>query len=641
MADRPPARGCSKLPGVRRPRAQVQGDDRAAPWTTLVRTKPEKVVRAPWEEPKPRLKVIQGGAYAFAFIGLKWDAREPFVEHRGCGVLAAVALTRVLGEPSPDDLLVAPPTARVLSGDTIAPEGPAEILVLVAKFRGSADYDPTARVYQALADNLYEVLPEITRVEYVDREVLSRKDAIGLGQRYQASMVVWGSYDNLGVRPRYEVTRDSLAARQSMVQLDEATRHALKEEFDLYVTDDLGKEISFLSLNAVGAMCTLNLNHTAALDAYQKALSLVSRRDRLVALGAANIYRDIAGIQFGLRNHEEALEANERAMELAPDDLLTRVQMVTLRGTVEKKSAMQMIADLRALIHERAKSETDAETKDALETVLRALGAINSPAALKELVERARRRPAYTDTTQNQQYRKDVAVHLQKAVELDARQEFARALREYDQAIRLNQRCAYAIAQRGTSLAVLNRIPEALAELERARRIDPKEVLVYHGFAAIYYERREYEKSLEYAEQARSLPFGKQMALRAWGLSLIALGRGDEVMTALKDEEVPLDSTAFFQIRATYFRVGGNLDAALREINEALRIKNEFDAEILFHERARIYAAQHRYDLALEDARQALATTSPGTYSRRASEIVLRDMAAAAAAYEASAVAMS
>jgi len=564
--------------------------------------------------------------YGFAFIGLKWAAETPHA-HAACGLLAAVALTSVMGAPSPDDVLMArraaPDTGDgYLSG--IAPEAPAEILVLVAKFHGSAEYDPTARVYQALADNLFEVIPEITRVEYVDRIVLSRKDAIALAGHYQASMVVWGSYDNLGIRPRYEITRDSLLARQSMIQLDEATRHSLQEKFDIYITTDLADEISFLSLKAVGDMCMLNLNHSAALRVYDKALSLVSHSERLRALGAAEIHRAVAGILFGLRRHEDAIEANARASELAPDDLLTHLQALSLRSAVEKRSTLETINDLCALIREKTDTVISGDEREALGTVLMALESIKSPKDLKNLIDKARRMPQHYESGPNLQFAKDVTAHLRKAHEHVEHAEFQKAFKELRLALRLNPICAAAVAGRANLLAIIDRVPEALVELEHAEKIDPNEVRIYLCRAEIYSFAGEYEKCLENIEQMRQLGFGPTGHLLAWGLSLIGLGRGEEMMAALKVEDVAPDTPAIFQLKATYFRIAGQYGAALREVEEGLQI--DPDNILILEERARIYAAQNLLELALADAHRAASLSKHGTFKRRTCEELIREL---------------
>jgi tetratricopeptide (TPR) repeat protein len=562
--------------------------------------------------------------YGFAFIGLKWDA-EPPRAHAACGLLAAVALTKLLGTPSPDELLTVRRPAEAHAADIapdIAPEAPAEILVLVAKFHGAAEYDPTMRVYQALADNLYDVISDITRVEYVDTFVLSRKDAIVLARRYQASMVVWGSYDSLGIRPRYEVTRDSILARQSMIQLDEATRHNLQEKFEVYITEDLGSEISFLSLKAVADMCMLNLNHSAALRVYHKALSLVTRHERLLALGAPAVHRSIAGILFGLRKHQEAIAANVRAAELAPDDILTRIQALTIRGAVEKRSVMEMIEDLRVLIRERSANAADVELRTGLNAALESLEAIKSPNDLFELTAKAHRTATHYDSGRNSQFKKDVAVHLQKGDTFLERDEFRKSHKEYDLALRLNPRCAAAMIGRAKVLAYTDHVAAALRELERAERIDRDEPAIYILRGYIMFEISEYQKCLQSVEQLRRFDVPLAATLRPWGLSLVALGRGAEMMAVLKNENLSPDTPGLFEVRAAYFRRAGQLDTALREIEEGLHVDS--DDQFALQERARIYLAMNLLAPAFADARRAASFAKRGTFDHRKAEELVR-----------------
>jgi tetratricopeptide (TPR) repeat protein len=561
--------------------------------------------------------------YGFAFIALKWDAEMPGA-HVACGLLAAVALTRLLGSPSPDDLLAVQITVPDHQSSDVAPEQPAEILVVVAKFYGSAEYDPTARVFHALEDNLRAVIPEIARVEYIDYVVLSRKDAVALAARYQASMVVWGTYDNLGIRPRYDVTRDSLAARLSMIQLDEATRHSLREKFNVYITEDLGAEISFLSLKAVGDMCMLNLNFTAALRVYEKCLSLVSDIERQRAMGAAEIHLNIASILFSLRKYEEALAANARASELVPGDLLTRIQALPLRAAVQKRSLPDMLEELRSILRERLSANPEPDQREGLVAALAQLEKINSPNDLKEFAEEASRVSKAQDFGSNAQFTKDVAVHLSAGHDAVDRGDFRTALREFKLALRLNPNCARAFAGRAKVLAITDKVSAALEDLSRAERLDRREHLIYKYRAFIYMEAEQYEASLENVEKVRDLGFGRRSVLLPWGFSLLALDRGEEMMATIKSEQMDPHDEHIFILRAAYFRTALQYDVALREIDDALVIAPT--SAYVAHERVRIYVAQKNSNAAITEARRMESLAKPGTFTRRKAKELVSDI---------------
>src|ERR1017187_10173946 len=213
----------------------------------------------------------------------------------------------------------------------IKPEGPAEILVIVAEFSGRGDFDPTARIYGSLADHVHEVIPKLGRVERVAESVVSRKDAVALASQYKASMIVWGFYDSLGVSPRYDVTRDSLVMKSALIQLDQATRHALGERFEPYVTHDLTEEISYLSLVAIGEMCMLNLSYDAGISVFERALSLIQDPERAAKLGAGKAYAGLSALLATTHRNKEALAAIAQARQLDPSNSLYQLQELTFQ----------------------------------------------------------------------------------------------------------------------------------------------------------------------------------------------------------------------------------------------------------------------------------------------------------------------
>jgi hypothetical protein len=272
--------------------------------------------------------------YGFSCIALKWP-HGTTDEYRASFLLGAIALTKLLGPPAkaPTVLQVRPGRApESLLGESrrIKLESPAEILILVAQFEGHGELNPTARIYGSLADHVHELIPGLGRVERIEASVASRKDAVALAAEYKASMIVWGTFDGLGVSPRYDVTRDSLVMKRSATQLDQATRHALGERFEPYITQSLADEVSFLSLVAVSQICVLNLNYEAAISVLQRALTLVSDRERAQKLDAAGAYSSLAAGLLMARSYPEALSAVAKARDLALTNVFYEVQELAL-----------------------------------------------------------------------------------------------------------------------------------------------------------------------------------------------------------------------------------------------------------------------------------------------------------------------
>ena len=578
--------------------------------------------------------------YGYSFIGLKWGADTP-AQHGACGLLAAVALNRMLGWPEPAeerrpaDALPADVEQRetaVVRAPQAAPrreieaEGPAEILILVARFAGTAEYDPTARIYGALADHVFEVIPDIGRVELLDEIVSARREAIALAERYQASMVVWGTYDGLGIRPRYEVTRDSLVIKKSMIQLDQATRHQLKEKFDIYITDNLAAEVSFLSLQAVGDMCVLNLNYEAALGVYERALALFSDPERARALGVHEIYQSLTGVYLALKRYGDALAANAKARELAPDDLLCQFQWLLLRSVTEKRTSNQMIEDLRALLTERVEDGSiDREEQAGLSKALEMMAAIRSPQDLKKLFESTSNRKSLLADA-HKRFSKDVMVHLSRAESYALGHQYQKALKECRQALRLNPRCVPALVLRAQLFAVLDRVAEALRELDHAEKFDPSQASVHYSKAAILVSAEQYEECMPQMEKAFELGLAWEPMFEPWGECMLGLGRGDEMMSILKSRSVDPADPGLFRLRSWYYGQKGQDETALREADQAIALSSgPPEMARSYRVRARVHAIGKRFRLAAEDMQKVIALSIKGTFQYRTSQELLHE----------------
>lgn len=583
--------------------------------------------------------------YGYAWIGLKWSHGSP-ESYRACFLLAGIALQSLLGAPPEGD--ESPTAAQSSGGDgksvrsiteipPIKPERPAEILILVAHFDGSADYDPTVRIYSTLSDLIFETLGSLARVERIEEVISSRKGALATAARYRASMIVWGTFDNMGVSPRYDVTRDSLVIKRSTIQLDQATRHQLSERFEPYITQNLAAEVSFLSLKAVADMCVLNLNFEAAMKVYNRALSLIPDRERARDLGAIEMYQSLASVYFALKMDREALGANDKARELDAHDIISELQALQIRSRIEKRSDIQEIEALKNLLRARLEAGTDGSAEiEGLQAALTQLEPLRTSADLRKLIESKKPKRSVTSSrTSNRQFEKDVVVHLQRAGELISAKKYQKALTEIRSALRLNPRCAEAICIRGEVLARMDHVADALRDLERAEKLNPKFYAIYiargeiltfalHDYESAVYQ---YEKGFE-LESASNNVLCKQLALRSWGTAMIGLGRGDEAMELVRDWNLDPSDPNFYIFRSQYYRNKGEYEVALQEADQALLLSEPNDTSSngpLFSlwERANVYAAMGRRELAIQDLERAMSYAPEGTINRR---VLLEDL---------------
>jgi tetratricopeptide (TPR) repeat protein len=97
--------------------------------------------------------------------------------------------------------------------------------------------------------------------------------------------------------------------------------------------------------------------------------------------------------------------------------------------------------------------------------------------------------------------------------------DFLRAEREYGRALELNSNYSTAHQWYGHLLAVMQRYPEAIAEVRLARDLDPLSIPINAFVGLIYMKARQYEKAIEASRKVMELdpnnPFGHWMLARS------------------------------------------------------------------------------------------------------------------------------
>lgn len=573
--------------------------------------------------------------YGYGLIALKWSGSP--AEHQASFLIAAVALTKLLGPP-PEEVKPAPlagpmptpaPLARITpEGRKIKSERAAEILVLVATFASTASFDPTTRIYRALADHVFELVPKLVRVERIDEVVSARKEASDLAKRYKASMIVWGTADGLGVSPLYDLTRKSLVQKRSALQLDEVTRCRLGEKFEPYITTDMASEISFLSLFAIGQMCEFNLNLTQAIAIFERATTLIPNVERAKELGLADLYYRLANVLCMMRQYERALVINEKGRKLAPCGVWFDFQRLEITALSSNQCGVNEIRMVKERL-QRLLSEAGVD-REAIEETLESLKWVKTFTDLrKEKASRFRNRLMIPiDRAQVRRYSKDVVHHLEQASRFCEQNKFDKGLNSIRKALRLNPRCAQAYLIQGNILAVTDKVPDALRAVHRAETLDASFPLIHSLKARIYLDSgiKSAKSALESIEKAHTLGVPASDLLGEWGAILLKLGRGDEMMQMLREHATDPSKPEIFVLRSHYHRTREDYASALSEAEQALDLakvageQTPEDRSVLagcYEERAEVYLGLGRREEALSGLRRAIEVLPPRTFYRR------------------------
>jgi tetratricopeptide (TPR) repeat protein len=223
-----------------------------------------------------------------------------------------------------------------------------------------------------------------------------------------------------------------------------------------------------------------------------------------------------------------------------------------------------------------------------------------------------------------------------------AKNDFARAIVDFDESLRLNPKNSIALINRGAAWLLRGETDKAIADLDAAVSLDPNNPAIYSSRGALRRQLRDFNKSIaDLTEAIRLEPKQSQAyvnraltwkdagdydraiadlneAIRINPADEKAYGnRGDlwrlkgDLVQALGDLDTqirlhPKDSIGL-RLRGDTYRYKGDLDHALADYNEALKI--EPDSISIFTGRGLTYEKAGDLVHAREDFKRALAST--------------------------------
>jgi len=190
-----------------------------------------------------------------------------------CVVIVLVVLIKSKSTPTSMSFSTNTPVVT-LTPLAAATARPGEVLVLVAEFKGEADYDPSTWIFSRLESDLKDSAMLDARIEQVSDILKTADEAQALGQRYGATLVIWGTYDKFGIWPHYKVVHGQHLVSVRIELAETANLPSEPDRFALYITREMGSQLSYLSLFTLGQIAYFSQEYDHALTFFDKALSL-------------------------------------------------------------------------------------------------------------------------------------------------------------------------------------------------------------------------------------------------------------------------------------------------------------------------------------------------------------------------------
>lgn len=232
-----------------------------------------------------------------------------------------------MGIMPPDPTPTSPiPTIQPLA---FAPEQPGETLIVVAPFyhpQGVPDDQEAKLIKAAIEDQIKELGIRNLRVGVDNGAPIEADDRTGaqaLGERYQASMVIWGSNTRVQITVNYlNLRQPDFAAAQAQFQETGSlgrTQLANPSAYTGFITTDLPNNMAFLSLFAVGQSAYINADYPRATMIISSAVDLTSQITPPPP-GAVDAYFRLGWLyqQAPVQNNERARIAYDQAIALDP-----------------------------------------------------------------------------------------------------------------------------------------------------------------------------------------------------------------------------------------------------------------------------------------------------------------------------------
>ena len=198
-----------------------------------------------------------------------------------------------------------------------------EILILVAEFRGAGGYDPTSKIHRYLDEAIGNSAANLSgqksvRLHDVPNSPRTQQEAIELGERYRATIVIWGTYDDTAIEPSMEVL-SSEPWNYNIPELRQ-TVNTDHQSYNLYLARGLVTEYQYLAFLVIAKI-------HLTLEEFDKAISLLTSATEL-EVGSSDEHLNLAEI-YALRGQtlqvigklDEAEDDYKTALSLSTDNV--------------------------------------------------------------------------------------------------------------------------------------------------------------------------------------------------------------------------------------------------------------------------------------------------------------------------------
>ncbi len=401
----------------------------------------------------------------------------------GIGIFAAIALIVAFGIPDSTKQDVFQqffPTPLAISPS----EGEGDSLIIVAEFQGEAIDDDQPFEWR-IADMMQQTIVEDgltgVRVAQLREVITNNEEAQQVGEVYQATLVIWGMYDGLDVKPRIE----RIGATRIYRSTEEGLMFSIAEPDEVAFTlrTALPTHASYLSLFVLGSDLYNRQENATARPYFTSAIELVAGA-KGASTNPAECWFYLGNMDSDEEQYEAAIVNYDQAIELAP----ALAEAYTNRGVA--------YADL---------GEYDQAITDYTQAIeLDHAKAYNNRGNVYCVFGEYDK--AIADYNQGLLFdSKDAYVYNNRGNAYSASGEYEQAIADYNQALQLDHKDADVYNNRGITYILLVEYDKAIADFDQALKIDPEYAKAYATRGSAYTALGEYEQAVADFDQALEL----------------------------------------------------------------------------------------------------------------------------------------
>jgi tetratricopeptide (TPR) repeat protein len=461
-------------------------------------------------------------------------------------------------------------------------ESPHETLILIANFEDASEHS-TYDAGGAIKAAIEEALPQYglaDRVRIVRIEETFTRDQLeavkALGKEYNATLFLWGHYDDAGMYPRFTILKEErITVRPEKPEDQYVNLAAPPDDFAFYVNVKLPNQMLYFTQFTLGQIFYRE-------EAYDEALRLLAGAlESAAQLEPEKIRGSLAAIHFWVgyihqvvhQNNEQAIADYDQAIALDP-----------------KYAA--------AYNNRGAAYYAQGEYKLAIADFSKAIElAPDDPAAYNN------RGLIYPDQG-----------------------EYELAIADFNKAIALDPKDSKTYSNRGLTYADQGKYDLAIADHNKAIALDPEDPVAYYNRGVAYYAQGKYELAIADYTKAIKLSPNLTQAYNNRGNVYDDQGKYD-LAIADYTKAIALDPSkisAYYNRGYTYYIGLEEYELAIADFSKAIEL--DPDLAVAYCNRGIAYAAQGKYDLAIADYTKCLELAPPNAPYRELVEERLAEL---------------